>query len=73
MSEKQVLDTRGLSCPEPVLRVKIALRQTTGPLEVLVDEGAARGNVSRLALREGWLVTVKEEKEDGIRLLLSKR
>ena len=55
----QKIDCRGLSCPEPVLRVKKALEENEGaPLQVLVDNDVARDNILRFArnrgLQAGW-------------------
>ena len=59
MSEK--FDVRGLSCPLPVVKVKNKLAELKeGTLEVLVDTGTARDNVSRMADNSGWKVEVKE-------------
>ena len=70
--EVEVLDTRGFSCPEPVIRTKNKIANiTNGELEILVDTEVARDNVSRLLKKEGWQVEVKEEGED-YRLLVTK-
>ena len=62
----KVLDARGWMCPKPVLETKKAL-QTENTLTVIVDNRAARENVSRLASKSGCRVQV-EEKDDGIYL-----
>lgn len=41
------IDTSGLSCPEPVLRTKKALKNKPQTIEVLVDNEAALQNVTR--------------------------
>ncbi|MBM4286012.1 MAG: sulfurtransferase-like selenium metabolism protein YedF [Deltaproteobacteria bacterium] len=56
------LDCRGLACPGPVLKTKEMVDQ--GGLEsitVLVDNPAARENVSRCLSRSGYQVQVAEE------------
>ena len=60
----KVLDARGWACPKPVLETKKALK-TVNVLTVIVDNRAARENVSRLASKSGYRVQV-EEKGDGI-------
>ena len=66
------VDARGLSCPQPVIVTRNEMKKTgKGTIEVLVDTGTARENVSRLARREGWQVQVLEN-EDGIKLILKK-
>ena len=60
----KILDARGLACPKPVLETRKAL-QTENVLTVIVDNRAARDNVSRLASKSGRQVRI-EEKDDGI-------
>lgn len=64
----KVLDARGWACPRPVLETKKAL-QTENALTVIVDNRAARENVSRLASKSGYEVQI-EEKDDGIYLYI---
>lgn len=53
------LDCRGLACPHPVLKTKESLDEgLVGHLTVLVDNDAARENVSRFLERSGYEVTV---------------
>ena len=66
------VDARGLSCPQPVIATRQAIGACgNGRVQVLVDTGTQRDNVSRLARREGWSVSI-EPADDGFRLLLSK-
>lgn len=59
-----VIDARGLSCPQPVLLTVDKIKQLgKGELAVLVDTQASRENVSRAARGQGW--EVKEIKEEG--------
>lgn len=57
------VDTRGYSCPEPVLMTKNALKNGT-PLVVLVDNETPLQNVRRFAANNGYQVTWKEVGED---------
>jgi TusA-related sulfurtransferase len=43
-----------------------------GALEVLVDCGTARENVSRVAGKAGWAVAVDEQREGSCRIVLTK-
>jgi TusA-related sulfurtransferase len=66
----------GLSCPQPAMMALRAIQKMDkGTVEVLVDTGTARENVSRLAKSAGWTVTV-EARPDGnsriIRIILKK-
>ena len=59
---KKVIDVRGLDCPKPVLRTKKALEQGGfDKLEILVDNKAARDNVSSFLEKSGHKIDrVKE-------------
>ncbi len=64
MSERtRKLDARGLACPEPVIQAKKAVEEGGFDfLEVLVDNPAARDNVSRfVAYARARLLSVAEE------------
>ncbi len=65
------VDARGLSCPQPVILTRKAIEGDEFPIEVLVDTGTARENVTRAATRAGLQVTV-EETIDGFRLTLAR-
>lgn len=56
------IDCRGLSCPLPVVEARKAIGRLSGggSVEVLVDTGTARDNVSRMAAKEGCRVSVSE-------------
>lgn len=70
MIMSKIIDARGWACPKPVLETKKAL-QTDSILTVIVDNRAARENVSRLASKSGCQIRV-EEKADGIYLHIEK-
>ena len=70
MSEK--IDARGLSCPQPVVLVKKAIDKLgKGEFEVWVDTVTSKENVSRLARKAGFQISV-EEKEGEFLLKLSR-
>lgn len=57
-----LIDTCGLSCPQPVLMFLTAVKkEPDGPFSVLVDNDASRENVSRAARNSGFDVTMNEE------------
>ncbi|MFZ5649851.1 MAG: sulfurtransferase TusA family protein [Bacillota bacterium] len=61
----KIVDARGLLCPEPVLRTKRAIdKMTGGTVKVIVDNNAAKENVTRLSENSGWSVTVTVEGSD---------
>ena len=73
MSDIKTVDVRGLSCPQPALQTKQTIRKMDGgTVEVLVDSQTSRDNVSRLAQKAGWDVTVEERPEGGFKLILKK-
>jgi selenium metabolism protein YedF len=59
MTEKS-LDCRGLACPNPVIKTKELVDRGEVQLTVLVDNPAARENVSRFLQRAGFEVRVEE-------------
>ena len=66
----KTVDVRNLSCPQPVVLTRKALEEADEVITI-VDNKAARDNVSRLAKSEGCEVTI-EAKKDGIYLTLRK-
>ena len=71
MANKELIDARGLSCPQPVLLTKKALDEGGAAYEVLVDNGTAKENVTRFAQNAGYKVSVAEDGDD-YRLTLTK-
>ncbi|MDP2969984.1 MAG: sulfurtransferase TusA family protein [Deltaproteobacteria bacterium] len=68
----QIIEARGLSCPQPVIMTNKKLKELgKGLLEVLVDTETAKENITRLAQQSGWQLDVNEESAD-IRLVLKK-
>lgn len=58
--EKNTIDARGLSCPQPVILTKTALeKMKSGTAEILVDTVTSRENVIRFATRAGWKTSWK--------------
>lgn len=69
----RTVDTRGLSCPQPVLLFHQAITENAAePLDVLVDNEASLENVTRAAVNKGWNVVAKDEGEGVFRLELRK-
>lgn len=70
------VDTRGLSCPQPVLMVLNALKNDTGDtFSVLVDNDCSLENVSRAAANRGYSVESSsvdstQYAEEGLTLLI---
>ncbi|HBD08363.1 MAG TPA: sulfurtransferase-like selenium metabolism protein YedF [Syntrophobacteraceae bacterium] len=61
---KEQIDCRGLACPAPVLKAKEILdKGSVQQLTVLVDNTAAKENVSRLLARCGYQVEALEQEQ----------
>ena len=54
------VDARGLSCPQPVIMTRNAIKADKFPLEVLVETVTSRENVRRAAEKLGCRVEVEE-------------
>lgn len=59
-----VVDARGLSCPEPVILAKNEADKGTKSFTVLVDIEVAKENVTRMLENAGYTVVVKKDGED---------
>ncbi len=67
-----MVDTRGLSCPMPVIMVQKAVRKDApAKLEVLADAKVAVENITRFARSQGYQVAVTEDGPD-FKLTLTK-
>ena len=58
-----LIDARGLSCPEPVLLLRKAMASGEKAYQIIVDNHAAKENTSRFAAHQGY--AVKVEARDG--------
>lgn len=67
--DKNILDVRGLSCPEPVIRTKKELEKYNEPFEILIDQEVAKENVSRLVKNMGYDIIVEEKNEEYVLLV----
>ena len=54
------VDARGLSCPQPVILTRDAIKAGDFPIEVLVETVTSRENVKRAAEKAGCVVQVEE-------------
>ncbi len=55
------MDARGLSCPEPVVMLRKAMMTKENAYEVIVDNTAARENITRYARHQGYQVSCVQE------------
>jgi TusA-related sulfurtransferase len=68
-----LIDARGLSCPQPVLlTIEKLTAVKQGEVTVLVDTDTSRENVSRAAASLGWQVQAGQPDGAGYRLSLSR-
>jgi len=54
------VDARGLSCPQPVILTRNAIKAGDFPIEVLVETVTSRENVRRAAEKQGFKVQVTD-------------
>ena len=72
MNNTITVDARGLSCPQPAMMAKGAIRNAqSGTVEVLVSDPTARENIRRIAGLSGWSVEIEELPGDEFRLVLT--
>lgn len=57
----EILDCRGLACPQPVIRCRTAVGEGAAALEVVVDNAPALENVQRFLQGRGYLLEVAQE------------
>ena len=66
------IDASGLSCPQPVIMTRKAIKEASGDeVVILVDTMTQVHNCSRAAAKLGWQVSL-QEKGDGYELTLRK-
>ena len=53
-----IIDARGLSCPQPVILSKNAIDNGLFPIEVLADSTSSCENIKRMAEKNGCSVTL---------------
>ncbi|MDR1701159.1 MAG: sulfurtransferase TusA family protein [Sporomusaceae bacterium] len=59
----KTVDARGVSCPEPLLRLKAALKSEK-EIILLLDDKYSLENCSRYAEREGFSTAVTNDNEE---------
>ena len=68
-----IVDARGLSCPQPVLLTLNEMKKINkGEIVILVDTDTSKENVSRAASAQGWQVKGVEPEGIGYRITVSK-
>ena len=59
-----IIDARGMSCPQPVLMTKKALKKSPDAVQILVDNETAKGNIERYLSHEGFSVEFHSQDDD---------
>ncbi len=60
-----IVDARGLSCPQPVLLTLNEIKKINkGEIVILVDTDTSKENVSRAATTQGWQVEMNKVEKD---------
>ncbi len=54
------VDTRGLSCPQPVVMVNMEIKQGNEDFQVLLDSQASLENVARILKKSKCSFTIEE-------------
>lgn len=69
----ELVDARGLSCPQPVMMTLEAIKRLgKGEIEILVDTDTSKENVMRLVQSQGWDVSGLEPDGTGYRIKIKK-
>lgn len=68
----EIVDARGLACPQPVILTKKATEKYN-EVVVLVDNATAKENVKRFALNSGFSVDIADEPGGIFSLLIKKQ
>ncbi|MBE0425918.1 MAG: sulfurtransferase TusA family protein [Nitrospirae bacterium] len=68
-----IVDARGLSCPQPVLMTLDEIKKVNkGEIVVMVDTDTSKENVSRAAKTQGWQVFDIQPEGEGYRITIRK-
>jgi TusA-related sulfurtransferase len=68
-----IVDARGLSCPQPVLLAISKMKEkASGEIEIIVDNEVSRENVGRAARSQGWQVRDERRKGEDCHLILAR-
>ncbi len=63
---ENIIDARGLSCPQPVLMTAKAIEKGFFPITIKVDGATARENIRRYAMTKKMKVEITAEGDDTI-------
>ena len=58
----EIIDAKGLSCPEPVVLLKNAMKSGEHEYTLITDNTTSKENTTRYGEKMGYTVSVSEEK-----------
>lgn len=61
-----IIDVRGLSCPEPVILIKNAMASGKKEYKVLTDSNVSRENITRFAEHAGYRAAAEAQGADHL-------
>lgn len=68
-----ILDARGLSCPQPVIIIRGRIKEMDkGTITILVDNETSKENVIRAAENRGWSLESVDIDGDDFKIVLRK-
>ncbi len=56
----KTIDTCGMSCPQPLLMTKNALKQSSDGLDIITDSNNSKTTIHRYLENEGYTVKIEE-------------
>ncbi len=69
----EIIDVRGLSCPEPVLRTLEAIKKTDKEtLQILIDTETSKENIIRAVNSVKWKILEVKKELDSYRIIITK-
>lgn len=61
---ENVVDARGLSCPQPIIVLKKELSKKKFPVKILVDNVTSCENMQRFAEKNNYTVSIEKVNDD---------
>lgn len=70
---ENIVDTRGLSCPQPVIKTLDKIKELgSGEIVILADTDTAKENIIRAIITKGWAVGDIRPEDEGYRIIIRK-
>jgi len=68
----EIVDCRGLACPQPVIKTKAAMAGGAADITAIVDSETSANNVTRMAEKAGWTARQERQADGTIYVRLSR-